>query len=104
MTVIANGDGTETVIHRHNDGLGTITFETRQDPTDILKHAQALHKEGHHGSSEMRHAASFPRVLIDQYCANKGITFREWMQDKKHVRFMLNDPDLKHFRIWAGKA
>lgn len=104
MGVIRDADGTELVLHSHNDGAGTITFESKQDASPIVAHAKALHNEGHHGSNEMRHAASFPRVLIDKYCSDRGITFQEWMNNKAHIKSMLNDPDLKAFRIWPGRV
>jgi len=104
MTKLLNADGTELVLHRHMDGQGTITFESRQDVAPILDNTKALHNEGKHGSSEMKLAASFPRVLIDKYCADNNITFSEWMGSKEHKRRMLNDPDLKSFRIWPGRV
>lgn len=104
MGVIRDADGVETIIHKHNDGLGTLTFETRQDVSPIVDFTKAMHNEGYHGSSEMKKAASFPRVLIDKYCADRGITFQEWMNNKTHIRAMLNDPDLKAFRIWPGRV
>lgn len=100
--VLDNGDGTGLVLHHHMDGTGTITFESRQDAEPILEHAKRLHIEGQHGTSEMRHAARFPRVLVDKYCNDNGITFEEWMKDKTHIRRMLSDPDLSYFRVWKG--
>lgn len=102
--VLTQGDGTELVIHPHLDGQGTITFESRQDAEPILENAKRLHLEGKHGSNEFRHAARFPRVLIDKYCNDNGITFEMWMKDKAHIRRMLTDPDLKYFRVWGGQV
>lgn len=59
---------------------------------------------GETGTSEMRHAARFPKVVVENYCARHGITLHEWMIDPVHVGRMLNDPDLAAFRIWEGKA
>jgi hypothetical protein len=84
---------------------GDVTFESIQDCTPALEHAQRLHNEGHHGSSEMRYAAHFPAVIVEAYCNIKGVTFHEFMQRKEgHINAMLNDPDLSGFRIWKGKV
>lgn len=90
-----------THIHTHDDGL--VTFERVQDCTPILEHTRALNKEGHHGSGEMRHAASLPAVLVEKYCNMHNIEFSEFIGNKAHVRAMCNDPDLAGFRIWPGK-
>lgn len=104
MGVINNWDGTQTVLHRHNDGTGSVTFEERQDATPILENAKSMQREGLHGSSEMKLAASFPRVLVDDYCNKNGITFHEWCSSKEHKKRMLNDPSLSYFRIWPGRV
>lgn len=96
--VIQNG-GVQTVIATEDDKLITGTV---QDCTPYVERAQAMHKAGAHGSGDMRHAAKLPYVVVEKYCNDNGITFQEWMNDKSHVRRMLNDPDNKMFRIWPG--
>jgi hypothetical protein len=91
----------ETRIHQHDDKL---TFERVQDCTPILENAKAMHKEGAHGSSEFRRAASFPAVLVERYCNMNNITFGEFLGDRNHVKAMCNDPSLSGFRIWPGKV
>lgn len=82
---------------------GESFVQRTQDCTPIAERAQALHRQGHHGSSEMKHAASIPNILIEKYCQDNGITYREWMVDPAHIRRMLADPALADFRIWKGK-
>jgi len=92
----------QTKLHVHD---GDVTFERVQDCTPYLERATKLRNEGMHGSSEMRHAAHFPAVLVERYCNQHGITFAEFMQRKEgHVRAMLSDPDLRGFRVWEGRA
>lgn len=79
-------------------------IERVQDCTPILNDAAARRSAGIVGSGEMRHAARFPMVIIEQYCNEKNITFAEFMQNKEHVKAMLNDPALAGFRIWEGGA
>ena len=99
--VIQHANGVQTHIALEDGNLVTGTV---QDCTPILEHARSLHNVGAHGSSDMKHAASLPMVVIEQYCNRQGITFDEFMREKKHVRAMLNDPDLKGFRIWPGRV
>jgi len=74
-----------------------------QDCTPVAERAKEMHRAGMHGSSEVKLAASIPNILIEQYCLDNGITYREWCCDEAHIRRMLADPALAHFRIWPGQ-
>lgn len=100
-SVIDQGAGVQTVIAVEDGNLVTGTV---QDCTPILERTKALHNEGIHGSSEMRHAASFPAVIVETYCNQRGLTFEQFMQDRSHIRAMLSDPALSGFRVWAGRV
>ena len=52
----------------------------------------------------MKLAASLPFVMVENYLNDKRITMAEFMRDRSHVRAMLNDPALSHFRVWPGKV
>jgi hypothetical protein len=99
MRVLSNGP-VQTLMHEED---GKTIFERVQDCTPIAEYAKSLHNEGLHGSSEMKHAAKIPKVVIERYCNDHGITFREWLNSEDHMRRMCNDPALSHFRIWKGK-
>lgn len=90
-----------TKIHVEN---GDVIWQRTQDCTPIVEETKRLSLNGEHGSSEMRHAARFPMVLIEKYINDKGITFQEFMKDKTHVKTMLSDPALADFRIWRGNV
>lgn len=81
-----------------------IVVQNTQDVSPILDGCRLRQDTGAVGGSEMRHAATFPMVLIENYCNQHGITFQDWMKDKTHIKRMLNDPDLKGFRVWQGRA
>jgi hypothetical protein len=83
---------------------GKTIFERVQDCDPIAERAKALHNEGLHGSSEMKLAASLPMVLVERYCNDNGITFREFLNGQEHIKRMCNDPALSHFRVWPGKV
>jgi hypothetical protein len=82
---------------------GKLITGTVQDCTPYLERAQKMRTEGGHSSKELKHAASFPFVVVEQYCNNNGITFAEWMKDGIHAKRMMSDPSLSYFRIWEGK-
>lgn len=81
-----------------------IVVASAQDVEPILTACHDRQAAGQHGSGEMRHAASIPMVLVERYCTEQGISFQEWLQDKTHVKAMLNDPALSAFRIWRGRV
>jgi hypothetical protein len=101
MATVVQADGVRSVVALEDGALVTGTV---QDCTPILEHTQSLHNEGLHGSSELKHAAKLPVVLVERYCNLNGITFADFMQGKEHIRRMLNDPDLSGFRIWPGRV
>lgn len=84
---------------------GTLThIERVQDCTPIADYAKAQHNAGFHGTSELKHAARIPNVIIEKYCNDHNIEFSEFMRNREHMRRVLNDPSLKAFRIWPGKV
>lgn len=98
MRVLSRGP-VQTLMHEED---GKTIFERVQDCTPIAERTKALHNEGLHGSSEMKHAASLPLVLVERYCNDNGITFNEFCSSQDHIKRMLNDPSLSHFRVWRG--
>lgn len=82
---------------------GQMTVKRTQDCTPIVEHTKALHNEGIHGSNDMKHAASIPFIFIEDYCNRHNILFSEFMGNKDHMRALVNDPALAHFRVWKGR-
>lgn len=76
-----------------------------QDVEGVLEMAVAAHNEGLNvtGMGD-KWAASFPPVIVENYCNRNRITFAEWMQNPDHVKAMLNDPALSAFRPWKGRV
>lgn len=69
----------------------------------ILEFCKAQHNAGFHGSSEMRHVAEVPYIVVEQYCAKNGITMHEFVCNPQHQRRLLEDPNNSLFRIWKGR-
>ena len=82
---------------------GALTVNRSQDCTPIAEYAKARQNEGHHGSKDMRLAASIPFVMIEKYCNDNGVLFHEFMGNEEHIRRVCNDPVNAHFRIWPGR-
>lgn len=99
-TIVNNGD-LKTVVALEDGNLITGSV---QNCTPILEDATARRNEGFTGSKEMRHAARFPAVAVEQYCNQAGIEFSEWVSNPVHIRRMLSDPALSGFRIWEGRV
>lgn len=82
----------------------TLVIRRSQDCTAVLESCTARRNEGIHGSAELKHAATFPPVIVELYLTQKGISFNEFVTNPEHGRAMLNDPALSGFRIWQGRA
>ena len=101
MEVVSTIDGVQTRMGLQDGALITGTV---QDCTAILQDAKARHNVGYHGTSELKHAARLPAVVVEQYCNQQGIEFSEFMQNPVHCKRLLNDQALAGFRIWPGKV
>ena len=100
-SVVDHGNGVKSIIALQD---GALITGTTQDCTAIVDHVKALRNEGFHGSSEMRLAASVPFVVVEKYCNDKGITFRDFSMSEAHKVSFLNDPDYRNLRVWEGRV
>lgn len=82
----------------------TTAIERVQDCSDILKYTSEQRATGRVGSSDFRHAARIPDVVVEAYLNATGISFEEFVSNTEHAKRMLNDPDLKLCRVWEGQA
>lgn len=91
------------------DMQSTLTHEgdlmivkSMQDVQPVLDSCKNRFDAGAVGTKDVKHAASFPMVVIEAYMNRVGITFQEFLRDKSHIKTMLNDKSLQGFRIWQG--
>lgn len=82
---------------------GRLIAQTSQDCTPIAEFAKAQHNAGYHGSSEVKHAASIPLVIVEKYCNDNGVSFPEFMANPVHIKRVVEHPDNAAFRIWKGR-
>lgn len=80
-----------------------IFIAQTQDCTPIAERAKSLHNAGQFGSSDMKHAATIPDVILEKYMNEHRVSYQELMNNPEHFRRICNDPDNKMFRIWPGK-
>lgn len=85
-----------------DEAAAEIKIERVQDCAPMLDHAKSLAVADATGSSDVKHAAHLPAVLVEKYLNDHGITFREFVINPEHVKRMLRDPSLSGFRIWKG--
>lgn len=82
---------------------GRLFIAQTQDCTPIVERTKALHNAGAFGSSDMKHAATIPDVILNKYMNEHGISYQELMNNPVHIRRICNDPDNSMFRVWPGK-
>jgi hypothetical protein len=87
-----------------SNGEGKYAVKRTEDVSGLIESIKQRRTAGGVGSKEMRLAAEFPATVIENYINRIGITFAEFMADSSHATRLLNDPDLKGFRIWEGRA
>lgn len=90
----------QTRFHAHGED---IIIAQSQDCTPIAELASQMRQAGAVGSSDMKHAAKIPNVIIEKYMNEHGVTFQEVMNNPVHFKRMCNDPANAAFRIWKGQ-
>lgn len=69
----------------------------------VADHCKALQNEGLTGSADIKVLAHVPAIVVEKWCNDHGVTFREFMGSREVRARMLNDPDLANFRVWKGR-
>lgn len=93
-----------TQVNAINDA-GDIVVNRVQDVSKHLDYAHGLRNaEGFKQSADMKLAAEFPDVVVENYINRTGITYHEFLKNPEHVKRMLCDPALKGFRVWEGRV
>ena len=82
---------------------GQMVVASTQDCTAIAERCKAMHNAGDHGTSEMKYAGSIPDVFVNKYLTDNNVTFAQFIKEPEHVKRVLNDPAMAHFRVWKGQ-
>ena len=82
----------------YDDTNEALVIQNAQDVSPIIKDVQKLRDAGGKGK-DMWHLGRIPEVIVEKYCTDAGITFRDFIMDKTHINRIMNDADYQHFRI-----
>jgi hypothetical protein len=82
---------------------GKMFVGRSQDCSPIAEDAKRRHNAGEYGSSDMKHAARIPNVIIEQYMNENGVSFAEVLGNPQHMKRIVEDPKNSAFRIWKGR-
>ena len=84
---------------------GKVAVVREQDTEDIFDYIRQRTELGAPSfGGEGYHAATVPKVVLEDYCYRNGITWEELMQNPEHSARLLNDPDFRRLRIWRGRV
>lgn len=67
------------------------------------EHCKALRSAGVGNGKDEKLAMSVDGWVINDWCVKKGITFAEFMRDRKLQTRFIEDPDNAAFRVWEGR-
>lgn len=83
---------------------GALEVNQFQDVEPVLNECAHRRAMGEIGTSEMRHAAMLPEVLVLDYLNTHGIDMHEFIRNPEHAKRMLNSPEFSSFRVWQGRV
>lgn len=79
-------------------------YETKiSDIKAVADFAQDRANAGLLGDKDFKHAASVPAFIIQKYCDDKGIVWREFMNNQAMINSFLDSEYCTPFRIWKGR-
>ena len=91
-------------VSRYFEADGKIHIVRQQDVTAVLESCKARHNAGNFGHKETRHLAQIPESVVEKYCETRRVSFKEFVKNPAHMKVILNDPDLRNFRIYPGRV
>ena len=89
--------------HEDRDKLILATTADRRDLDTLAKHCADLRAVCGGNGKDDKLAMSCDGWTINNWCVKHGITFAEFMRDRKIQTRFIEDPDNAAFRIWTGR-
>lgn len=93
----------DTRFHSDNSGKGNLIVQNVQDCTPIAEMCKRLQSQGKTGSSDMKFVGTIPAIMVEKYCIDNNVTYKDFIRNDDHVKRIMNDPAMSHFRVWKGK-
>lgn len=91
------------VEHYDNGRLLMATTADKRDVDAVADHCKALRSVGAGNGKDDKLAMSAPGWVINDWLVRKGITFAEFMSNRRLQTQFIEDPDNAHFRVWTGR-
>jgi hypothetical protein len=89
--------------HEDSDKLILATTADKRDLDALADHCAALRNVGAGNGKDEKLAMSVDGWVVNDWCVKKGVTFREFMRDRKLQTRFIEDPDNRAFRVWEGR-
>jgi hypothetical protein len=105
LSVEQTGD-VKTITH-FDEAQNKVFVERIQDTDWYIDRAKRMSEQWNSDDRkkhEMYYAGSIPSIVVEKFCNDNRITFREFMVNPEHVKRLLNDPDYSALRIWKGRV
>jgi hypothetical protein len=107
MIVQSEIEGDITTVLHYDEGQEKFHVERIQDTEVYVEQARVASeywnsdaRKGH----EMYYAGSIPNIVVEKFCNEERITFRDFITNPEHCRRLLNNPDYSYLRVWKGKV
>lgn len=100
--IVVNDSAAEQTVYATDELTGDITIERRFDIAPVLEDINNLKSISDGKGQNFWHIGKVPLGVIEKYCAEKGITYGEFLKNKDIARQFLTDPDYSKFRIYEG--
>lgn len=75
----------------------------KRDVDTVADHCAALRSVGAGNGKDEKLAMTAPGWVVNDWCVKKGITFAEFMADRRLQTRFIEDPDNANFRVWRGR-
>ena len=104
MRIYQNDDGSVDKVH-YDETTGKMHVKKETDVSKIIEQniRQYNDADRHYRSDTMNHVARIPVALAEQWCAQQGIKYQEFLTNPEILKRFLNDPDNSLCRTKPGK-
>jgi len=104
MKKYVNDDGSVETCH-YDSSTGLMHVSKHTDVSHIIEANKRKFNEANRGYKEevFNEVADIPVALAEQWCAQKGIKYQEFLNNPKVLKMFLNDPDNSLCRTKPGK-
>ena len=89
--------------HDDADKLVMATTIDKRALDAQAEHCKALRNSGAGNGKDDKLCMSVDPWVVNDWCVKRGMTFAEFMRDRKMQNRFIEDPDNAAFRVWEGK-